>query len=65
MKQNSIQKGVTQFIVNTNNIGCLLRALSCIVALTPKQDTQREPARASREEREGTVRTKKVYHVAR
>ena len=35
------------------------------VALTPKRDTQREPAGASREEREGTVRTKVVYHVAR
>ena len=28
------------------------------VALTPKRDTQREPAGASREERDGTVRTK-------
>ena len=35
------------------------------VALTPKRDAQREPAGASREEREGTVRTKVVYHVAR
>ena len=29
-EQNSIQKGVAQFIGNANNIGCLLRALSCI-----------------------------------
>ena len=35
------------------------------VALTPKGDTKRESAGASREEREGTVRTKLVYHVAR
>ena len=27
-EQNSIQKGVAQFIVNTNNIGCLLSVLS-------------------------------------
>ena len=26
-EQNSIQKGAAQFIVNTNNIGCLLSAL--------------------------------------
>ena len=29
-EQNSIQKGVAQFIGNASNIGCLLRALSCI-----------------------------------
>jgi len=32
-EQNSIQKGVAQFIVNTNNIGCLLSALFCISSL--------------------------------
>ena len=29
-EQSSIQKGVAQFIVNTDNIGCLLSALICI-----------------------------------
>ena len=29
-EQNSIQKEVAQFIVNTNNVGCLLSALFCI-----------------------------------